>query len=267
MESGFPIGDNSPRVLLWDIETMKMLLEMETYSLKQYSKYLNYKDIKRPVSIFCAAWQWYGQPFILSTSVLKDTLRFEQCFWDDYYVVKTLHDVLSQADIIIAHNGDNFDWKMFTARSLYHGLPPVKKPLMIDTLKIARKEFKIESNALGYLCKFLGVENKMESPDWGKIAKGDAEEIERAERYCRGDIRSLRGVYEKLRPFTTNHANLNAIHGQGGNCPKCGHWDLEKRGFNYTKAGKYQAYQCKMKTGGCGGWSQDKKNLKKVDVR
>lgn len=268
MDFSYPSVVNAPKILLWDIETMKMLLEMETYSLKQYSSYLSYKDIKRPVTIFCVAWQWLGHPQVTSTSVLNDPKRFYKCYWDDYHVVKTIHDLVSEADVLIAHNGDNFDWKMFTARCLYHDIAPPKKPLMIDTLKIARREFKIESNSLGYLCKYLGVEDKMHSPNWGKIAKGDREEIAEAERYCRGDIRSLRGVYEKLRPFATNHANLNSIiDGDGKNCPKCFHWDLEKRGFNYTKAGKYQSYQCKLKTGGCGGWSQGKKNLTKVDVR
>lgn len=262
-------GASAPKILLWDIETMQMRIEMDTYSLKQYSKYLPYQSIKRPVTIFCVAWQWLGQPIISSTSVLKDPRRFERCYWDDYHVVKTIHDLISQADVLIAHNGDAFDWKMFTARCLYHDMEPPKKPVMIDTLKIARKEFKVESNTLGYLCKFLGVEDKMHSPNWGKIAQGDVEEIAEAERYCRGDIRSLRGVYEKLRPHATSHANLNAIiAGEDTHkCPKCLHWDQLKKGFNYTKAGKYQAYQCNVKTGGCGGWSQDKKNLKKVDVR
>jgi DNA polymerase elongation subunit (family B) len=257
-------GTTAPKILLWDIETMKMRIEMDTYSLKQFSKYLRYQDITRPVTIFCVAWQWLGQPIVSSTSVLNDPERFEKCHWDDYHVVKTIHQLIEEADILIAHNGDNFDWKVFNARCLYHGFEPVKKPLMIDTLKIARKEFKVESNTLGYLCKFLGVEDKMHSPNWDKIAQGDIDEIAEAEKYCRGDIRSLRGVYEKLKVFATNHPNLNAFsNGETHNCPTCGHWDLQKRGFRYTKAGKYQAYQCKE----CGSWSQDKKNLIKVDIR
>ena len=263
-----PISSD-PKILLWDVETMKMRIEMDTYQLKQYSSYLNWKDIKRPVTIFCVAWQWLDQPIISSTSVLNDMDRFEDCYWDDYIVIKTIHALIEEADVIIAHNGDGFDWKMFAGRCLYHGFPSPKKPLMIDTLKIARKEFRLESNTLGYLCKFLGVEDKMHSPNWDKIAQGDIEEIQTAVRYCRGDIRALRGVYEKLRPYASNHPNLNVIL-QGVHhhtCPKCSHWDQKPRGYLYTKAGKYRRFQCNIASGGCGGWSQSKKNLTKVDLR
>ena len=254
-----------PRVLLWDLETMQGKIEKGFYQLKNYSTYENPDNVTRQVSIVCAAWQWLGTDSVSSTSVLKDPERFQKCFHDDYFVVKSLHALLEDADILVAHNGDRFDWPMFNWRCVVHNLPPPKKPRLVDTLKIAKKEFKAESNSLRYLTKWLDVDGKDHSPNWQKIFQGDVQEIKDCERYCRQDIRALRGLYLRLRPYATSHANLNpmltGIHHD--TCPKCLSDDLERRGFNYTNAGKFQSYRCKC----CGSWSQGKKNLKTVEIR
>ena len=260
---------STPKVLLWDLEVAKMHVSRFVYDLKQYSSYIPHKAIQRDKWILCAAWKWIDEGYVASTSVLNDPERFKDNYADDYHVVKTMYDLIMQADALIAHNGDGFDWKIFTSRCIFHDLPPPKKPILIDTLKAARKEFKFSSNALGYLARFLNVEDKGQAPDWDAIAFGDAEAIKYAERYCRQDIKTLEGIYKKLRPYMTGHANLNAVL-EGVHhhtCPKCGHWDQVKRGFKYTMAGKYQAYACSPATGGCGGWSKHKKNLKTVDIR
>jgi DNA polymerase elongation subunit (family B) len=259
---------SEPRILFWDVETAKMILRMEVYQLKQYSKYLPHTAIERDIWMPCAAWKWKGQDHTSSVSVLKSD-AFDQCYWDDFIVIDRLHKLMHEADIIVAHNGDNFDWKMLNVRCVSHGLTPPPKPMMIDTLKIARREFRFASNSLRYLAEFLGVEDKGNSPDWSKVSSGDREAIEYCERYCRQDIRTLEGVFYKLLPYATNLPNINTLmDGVHHNiCPSCGHWDLEARGYRYTKAGKYQRHQCRPQTGGCGSWSQSKKNLKKVDIR
>ena len=255
-----------PEILLWDVETSKMLIEGATYSLRQFSKRLPSEWIKRPVWMHCAAWKWFGKEAIGSTSVLKDKERFKADYSDDYHVVKTLYNLMLDADIIVAHNGDNFDTKILNARLLYHGFNPLPKILSIDTLKLARRRFRIESNQLRYLARYLGVAQKDESPKWDLVAHGCPEEIKNSERYCRQDIRALEGVYKKLAPWNESAPNMNAFHAQDHDVcskPECGHWDLEHRGYRTTKAGKYKRYQCKA----CGGWSQGKKNLIKVNMR
>jgi hypothetical protein len=254
-----------PNILYYDIETGMAKLSHYTYQLKQRSKYIFPDAVEYPVWLACVAWKWHGNEFIASTSVLKDMERFNECYHDDYVVVSTLAELMEKADIIIAHNGDRFDWKMFIARCIHHKISPPPKPIMIDTLKAARREARFMSNSLGYLTKELGLSNKDQSPDWQKIARGCPDEIARAERYCRGDIRSLEALYLRLRPYITNHPNLNAVTNGGHplSCSKCGSIEIQRRGFQYTNAGKYQRYQCLS----CGGWSKDKKNLKTVEIR
>jgi len=256
---------DGPKILFYDIETCMGYAEIPFYQLKQYSKYINPNLVKRPVSMICAAWKWDHQNFVTSTSVLKDPERFEADPYDDYHVVKFLHQVISEADVVVAHNGDNFDWKMLNWRCAVHGLEPPKPPVKIDTLKMARKEFKAESKSLRYLAKHLGVEDKGESPDWNKISMGCPEEIAYAEKYCRQDIKTLIGVYERIRPFASNHPNLNPmLDGVHHNtCSRCGSDKIKKNGYKHTRAGKYQAYKCND----CGSHSQGKKNLRTVEIR
>ena len=260
---------SEPRILLWDIETGKGYAKVPFYQLKQYSNYINPDYVERHVWMVCVAWKWLGSDFVGSTSVLKDKYRFEACFYDDYHVVKIMHSIIEDADILIAHNGDAFDWKVFNARCAFHGLDPPKTPVMIDTLKISRKRFKLESHALKYLARYLSITDKGDSPDWDKIYNGDPDEIRRCEEYNRQDVRVLEELYKKIRPYATNHPNLNVFYSGVHHpvCSKCGHHDLQKRGFSYTKSGKFQKYQCSKRTGGCGGWSHHKKSLKNVNIK
>jgi len=256
------LGNPVPRILFWDIETAKMIIEMNTYSLKQYSNFLNPMDIKRDIWMVCVAWKWLGDSHISSTSVLNDPERFARDYADDYHVIATIHKLMDSADIVVAHNGDAFDWKIFTSRCIKHNLVPPKKPVMIDTLKVARREFKFSSNQLRYLAKFLDVSDKDNAPEWDLVAHGDREAIQYCEKYCRQDIRTLEGVYLKLRPYITNHPNcsvmLSGVHHE--TCPKCGSGNFKRNGYKYSQGGKYQAYQC----GECYGFFQGKKNLKEI---
>jgi DNA polymerase elongation subunit (family B) len=251
------------RILEWDIETAKARYEFYTYSLKQHSNFLNPDNVTRPVWIFCAAWKWFGQNTVASTSVLKDPERFEKCYYDDFHVVKTLHDLISEADVLVAHNGDNFDWKLFKTRALFHNLPPVKRPQMVDTLKICR-QFKFESASLRYVTRYLDLAEKDEAPDWDEIAQGNADEIRKAEAYCRQDIRALDDLYKRIKPWANNHPNLSVyLNTNHPICTRCQSDDVRKAGFHCTIAGKYQAYSCNT----CGAWMKDKKNLKQVELR
>lgn len=242
-----------PKILLWDVETAKMVLRMRTYSLKQYSNFLNPMDIERDIWMVCAAWKWYGEPVVASTSVLKDAERFKNNYADDYHVVKTLWDLMDEADILVAHNGDAFDWKIFTSRCIANHLPPPNKPVMVDTLKIARREFKFSSNQLRYLAKFLGVTDKDDAPKWDLVAEGNEEEIGYCEKYCRQDIRTLDAIYTRLLPYITNHPHV----GHRGLCPKCRHFDIQSAKTRYLKSGKsYKQMRCNPK-GGCGSYFKE----------
>ena len=72
-------------------------------------------------------------------------------------------EILDEADIIIAHNGDRFDLRKIKARFLSNGIMPPMPYKTIDTLKVARKEFALTSNKQDYITKLLGVQEKLDT--------------------------------------------------------------------------------------------------------
>jgi hypothetical protein len=69
-------------------------------------------------------------------------------------------------------------------------------------------------------------------------------------KYAKQDVDLLQAVYERLRPWMTNHPNRALLDGRPDSCPTCGYDDLIRRGYRSTKVAQYVQYQCK----GCGGY-------------
>lgn len=240
-----------PRILLWDIETSHNILAK--FDLRE--EYTNYNNILVERHLFCAAWKWLGDKQVSAASLVDDRKRFKADIHDDYHVVKTLHGVVSEADVIVAHNGDKFDFKWLAGRALKHGLPPLAPVPSIDTLKVARRSFLLNSNRLDYLGHYLGVGRKVETPQglWLKALQGDAKAIREMVDYNKGDVELLEGVFEKLRAYMPEHVNRRLFGKQG--CPRCGSTKVQSRGYRYALTRKYRQYQCCS----CGGWWRDAK--------
>lgn len=77
------------------------------------------------------------------------------------------------------------------------------------------------------------------------------------EEYNVHDVVILEKVYLKLLPWIPNHPNHGLYKDVADVCPNCGGNHLERRGYAYTGAGKYQRFQCK----GCGTWSRSKNTV------
>lgn len=241
---------NPAKILFWDVETSSIDLKVTTYSLKNYNRYFHYDTVQRDWTMLGASWAFNDEPVKCMSVSSKDPLN-------DYELVVKLHGVLSQADVLVAHNGDAFDLKKFNSRAIFHGLeplPPLKHT--VDTLKVCRSVFKFTSNSLGFLCQHLKLEHqKTESPDWDKILQGDVEELSKMRFYNRLDVEALRSLFYRIRPWIKNHPNLLVYNKvpdlPKGVCTVCGSHDTRKEGFQYSRTGKSkkQKYFCKSHKG------------------
>lgn len=236
---------NSPRILLWDIETSHMLAAV--FGTRDQD--ISHGNILQDWYIICASWKFLGDKKTSAISVLDDEKRFKKDAHDDYVVVKKLHEVLQQADIIVAHNGDAFDLKKFNARAIKHNLPPLPRIQSVDTLKVARREFKFTSNRLDYIGHYLGFGGKMSTPPgmWLQALDGDEKAINAMVKYNKVDVELLEKVYEKLKPWMKNHPNVNQFndgtkHEEG--CPCCTSTEYKKNGTRNLKSGKFQMFVC-----------------------
>lgn len=251
---------SGPKILFWDVEIAPPIY----WAYGPRVEYLRSDNIIRDKWFVCASWKWLGRPAKYTTSVLNNHKRFDACYFDDYTVIQATKEAIEQADVVVAHNGDNFDWKELQARCVFHGLGPLPPIQKIDTLKVARREFRFHSNNLRYLAEHLGVASKDEPPDWGKIALGDVEEIRKCTSYNRQDVVTLEAVYLKLMPYMQNHPNYNVyadIHHDV--CPNCGSNELKIHKCRYTRVGKRVQYRCQA----CGAYMTSKKTIKSVNIR
>jgi DNA polymerase III alpha subunit (gram-positive type) len=240
----------TPRILIWDIETSFAVAA--TFSL--YPNSISHNHIIQDPYIICGCYKWLGEDTVYAVKVTKGELKQG----NDKRVVQKLCDAVRKADAIVAHNGDKFDLKWLKGRALKHGLEPLKYTRTIDTLKVARKHFKLMSNRLDYLGQFLLGEGKMHTSAglWMKVLHGDMESLQEMVEYNKIDVVVLEKVYLKLRPWMTNHPNLATSHSQ---CKACDSEEVCKYGLRVTKSGiKYQKFQCRT----CGHVFTDTKRLR-----
>lgn len=170
----------------------------------------------------------------------------------DEELTKYLWDVFDRSDIIVAHNGDSFDIKKANAKFIQYGLTPPSPYKKVDTLKIARKYFKFESNKLDDLGELLGVGRKMKHAGidmWFAVMDGDEKALKMMARYNKQDVELLYNVYQKLKSWDESRPNMN-IFSEIDGCPTCGSSNIQSRGFSITKTGKKKRFQCQD----CGSW-------------
>lgn len=256
-----------PNVLVFDIEISQGIYA--AYPSKK-PQYLSSRQMLADQHWICASYQWEDAKRINNVSVLDDMKSFKKnkydirdFKWHDFVVVKELYDQIIEADMVVGHNIKNFDWKKFLAKCIEYDLKPPKEVKFFDTLTMARKA-GFSYNDLGFLAKKLGLENKMEAPDWTAVLMGDADQIKYTSKYCSADIPPAMGLYKKFRPYFPTQFNHNLLRGDGVKCcPVCGCTEYTHRGKRFTAVGVYQAYECKD----CGKRFQDGKRLKGVAMR
>jgi hypothetical protein len=112
-----------PVIRLWDIETTHNLVAVFRLFGEDY---IPHENIVKERYVVTAAWKDLGEKKVHAVSLLDDKKRFKRDPDDDYHVCATLHNMLSTADVIVAHNGDHYDIKFTEARMLKHGLPPIR---------------------------------------------------------------------------------------------------------------------------------------------
>lgn len=203
------------------------------------------------------AWQWVGEKKINSLC-LADMESYDVDRWDDRLLTIELHKVMSEADVLLGQNSDNFDVKMANTFFLHNGLHPIQPTKSIDTKKIAKRYFRFNNNTLDNLGEELGVggKTKIKHADiWQDcFIVGDMKMWKLMKKYNENDVRITTEVYLKMRGFTRNHPNLARLLGQPDACPYCGSLNYRIRAYRYTNISRYNQYSCND----CNGYFSDR---------
>lgn len=238
------------RVLLFDIETTPNI----GYIWGKYEQ--DVIEYVKEWHILSFAYKWLGEKTVHSVS-LPDFPDYKKNKGDDELLVRELWYLFDEADVIVAHNGDQFDIKKAHARFSAHKLGPTSPFKSVDTKKVAKRYFKYNSNKLDDLGNYLGLGRKIQTGGfelWKGCMAGDMKSWATMVKYNKQDVVLLEKVYLELRPWMTNHPSIALIEEIKDGCPNCGGNHLTRRGFSITRATKKQRLQCQ----GCGAWKVGK---------
>lgn len=231
-----------PKALIWDIETAPA--EGKFWGPRWDPKLVKIEQYPYLLSV---AWTWYD----LTSDTWGDTyfVRKAKGKRNDRRVVKQVWDLLDEADVAVAHNGDRFDITETMSRvirQIGHRPSPF---ISIDTRKEAKKNFRLVSNKLNDIADYLGIGRKVQHTGWDlwdRCIANDEAAWETMEEYNVHDVELLAQVFRKMRPFIRG-GKLNVQQWTGPNtCVDCGSARLQRRGekFYRTQATYKQAYQC-----------------------
>lgn len=251
--------NTSAKVLIIDIETAPIM----AFVWGIWQQNVATQQIKS--DWFCLTWaaKWLFEDKVYSGKVTPAEAKKQ----DDKRIIKGIWELLNQADIVIAHNGDKFDIPKLNQRFVIHKLNPPLPYQSIDTLKHIRRQFGFTSNKLDYVNQLLSLPRKTEHegfPLWERCYKGDQAALNIMEDYNIGDVRILEDTYLRIRAWIKPHPNLGLfiLDEHESHCPSCGHTDLQIQGKPYvTTANRYVQFRCNN----CG--STGKKRLSDLKIK
>ena len=174
-------------------------------------------------------------------------------------MLKGIHRLLSEADVVVSYNGKKFDVPTLNKEFLLNDMPPPAPYRQIDMLQVSRGNFRFQSQKLDNVAQALGLGQKTSHEGfqlWVKCMKRDPKAWAKMKAYNMNDVVLLENVYNRMLPWIKNHPNANLYNDRPG-CARCGSDKVTARGTAKTISGVYQRYQCN----GCGGWLKGTKAI------
>jgi transposase-like protein len=184
-------------------------------------------------AIICISYKWEGKKKVHSITWMDG---------DDRDMVAEFVEVARTADEIVAHNGDKFDLRWINKQCLMYNLPRLGPITSVDTLKIARNQFNLDSNALNDIAFELFGQRKIKTDwDWWvAIESGEdaGKVMKKMVRYCEKDVRLLQRVYKAFERFAVPKTHAGAARGRDRwTCPECGARSVYRNKLRHTAMG------------------------------
>lgn len=240
-----------PKVLFIDIELKPLIMQ----GWGMFDQNFGLEQIQEDWSILSYSCKWLHSDEVIYSDVSEKTE--DDLLWE-------LHALLNEASFIVGHNAKRFDLPKIRARMVARGLPPHSPVRVIDTLHIAKQEFKFSSNKLAYLTKLLCKSHVKGSHEkfaghvlWQQWLKGNPEAISAMRDYNCLDVTSLEELYFILAPWSSKLPVFEAYFED----VDMGNWVHE--GYAYTNFGKYEQFRNKV----TGQYRRGKKNLLSKEKR
>jgi len=203
------VDENKPaRILIYDIETSP---NEGWFWRAGYKLNIDANQITKERAIICLSYKWLGEDEVYNLAWDQDQ--------NDKFLVEQFINVLNEADLIVAHNGDNFDIKWLKTRALFHRLHynMLPKYNQFDTLKVAKSKLYCNSNRLDYIAKLLGFGGKIRTRYnlWEDVCRhNDRNALQEMLDYCDEDVVQLEHVYKELRYLDNPRLHAGVLQGK-----------------------------------------------------
>lgn len=246
------------KVLIFDIETAPI----RAFAWRVWRENISVDQIISNSYMITWAAKWYDKPTIKSDHLYPSEIDRE----DDSRIVESLAELIREADVLVAHNLDGFDWPVVNTRVAKHHLEPLGVQTHIDTLKLAKKNFRFPHNKLDYLADFFGIGRKIKTDFqlWAQVVGGDETAMRKMVKYNKHDVKVLEGVFDAMKKYVKRLGRLfDASSMDEYACPTCGtEGNFQRRGFYRTQSGNFIKLQCKT----CGRYHRRRNTVKRFGV-
>lgn len=229
-----------PKILFFDVETKPV----KAWIWRTGKQHLNHDQIVdgEKFDIICICYKWADENKIHS-------LDWGLNVQNSIKMIEKFSKIAESADIVVAHNADQFDIKQINTQRLIHGQAPIDWPVSDDTLKAFRKFFYLPTNRLDYIAKLLFGEGKdpMGFQDWIQVVQyKNAKALKKMIKYCAKDVRLLANAYKRIAPFLTPKIHVGLLNGlDKASCPACGAGRSMSIGRRVSATRIYQRLRCR----------------------
>lgn len=197
---------------------------------------LSYENIVQERQILCLCWKVEGENKVNSLQWSKRS---------DKKMLIEFEKAIRDADELVGHNIKAFDMPWIRARMAFHDLVIAPDYKVVDTLTMARRNFRFVSNRLDYLGQFLGFGGKEETGGyglWKEIVLNNSEEaLRKMVKYCCADVRLVEQVYNRLSKHVPAQTHLGVMEGkEKWSCPRCASTNVRVNKTRVTARGVKQ---------------------------
>jgi len=230
------------RILFLDLETTPNL----AYVWGLWDQNVAINQMVSHTEVICFGARWFGTKQVIFKSVHHHGQK---------EMLKEMHKVLDEADIVIGWNSASFDIKHMYREFLEHGMTPPSPHKDLDLMRVVKSQFRMPSNKLDYVAQLLGVGSKTHHTGfqlWIDCMAGNDKAWALMKKYQLQDVNLLVDLYEHLKPWIKNGPNIAAHLEVPAGCRNCGSHNLQKRGTQVSGKGVFQRFQCRA----CGSWNR-----------
>lgn len=241
----------SRKILTLDIETSPALC----YSFETRNTYISPIQIVQPTRVIAFAAKWVDDKNVQ--------------FWSEYHntheeMVRAAHKLLTEADVVVTYNGNNFDLPHLGREFKLLGLKPPQPYTSVDLYRVIKKNERWMSHKLAYITEQLELSGKMDNSGWALwlgCLNEEEPDLQRKSwnimrRYNKQDVVVTEELFYESLPYINNMPSAalwSEEKDERPSCPVCGSHHVTRQGYKRTAKRRYPQYQCQE----CGKWLSD----------